>query len=113
MINMNEMMKLITNEKKEEYNIELDNIINKIVDNTKIIKNCIIYDEEGTIKEEKINFDIILKFVGDLTGYEVSCNEFRFNKEIIMPSQFCTFANKLSNRISQKYCGKKLWFILF
>lgn len=112
MINMNEMMKNIIKEKKGgDYNIELDNIINKIVDNTKIIKECIIYDEEGRIKEGKINFDRILKFVGDLTGYEVSCNEFRFNREIIIPTQFCVFADKLSNRMLKKYPGKK--FVIY
>ena len=106
MINMNDTMKAII-EKEEEYNVQLDNVINKIVDNIKIIKECIIYDEDGTLEEEKINFDRILKFVGDWTGYEVSCNEFRFEKEIIKPNQFLIFANKLSNKISQKYNEKK------
>lgn len=109
MVNMNEMMKLILErEENLECNSQIDKILYEIIDKTKIIKNCIIYDKDGTLKEDKINFSKIIYFFGDWTGYEVSCNELIFERQKILPNYFLALANKLSYLLSQKYDGKKI-----
>ena len=79
MVNMNKIMKkmLLEDEKDNEIS-KIDLITEEIVSKTKIIRDCVIFDEDGTLDESKINFSRILKFVMDWTGYEVSCNELRF-----------------------------------
>lgn len=106
---MNDMMKEILqcDDKKEGY-LQIEDILEEIVAKTKVIRDCIIYDKDETLVEEKINFSRILQFVGDWTGYEVSCNEFRFERESIHSSQFLTLASKLEYLLSQKYKGKKI-----
>ena len=109
MIKMNTMMKIILDEgEQQECTIQVDDVLKKIVDKTKIIKNCIVYDEDGALEEEKINFDRIIHFVGDKTGYEVSCNELRFSRQKIHPCQFPVLARKLSDMLFQKYNPQKI-----
>lgn len=110
MIKMNEMMKkILKGDVEQECCSKMDDtILNEIVNKTKIIKECIIYDKDGTLEEEKINFNRILQFFGDWTGYEASCNELRFERQKILPSQFLVLANDLSHMLSQKCNGKKI-----
>lgn len=109
MVNMNDRMKLILkDERGQGCYLEIDAIVTEITNNTKIIRDCIIYDKDGVLEEEKINFERILKMVGDWTGYEVSCNELRFNLEVISPRYFLKFADKLSSMLIQKYTQKKV-----
>ncbi|MBE5938358.1 MAG: hypothetical protein E7265_10065 [Lachnospiraceae bacterium] len=109
MVKMNDMMKaILKDENGEESNLQLDNILTKIVNKTKKIKDCIIYDQNDTLEEEKINFNRIIQFVGDWTGYEVSCNELRFERKSIPQSQFEVLASRLSDMLSQKFNGKEI-----
>lgn len=107
MVNMNELMKKILLNGGEQNNLtEIDPIVEKIVNKTKLINNCVIYDKDGTLKEEEINFERIIKFVGNWTGYEVSCNEFRFSKKAIPSEQFLNLAKKLHSALLKKYNGR-------
>lgn len=109
MIKMNEMMKIVLDKKEnKECNLQIDAILDEIVCKTKKIKDCVIYDKDGTLEEEKINFNRIIQFVGDRTGYEASCNELRFERHKIFPCQFLALANELSHMLSEKYNGKKI-----
>lgn len=109
MIKMNEMMKLILEgEENQECNLQIDKILYEIIDKTKMIKDCIIYDKNGTLKEDNINFNRIIDFFGDWTGYEVSCNELIFERQSILPKYFLSFANRLSYLLSQKYDVKRI-----
>jgi len=112
MLKMNKLMKEIleTEEDKKCY-LQIDVIVNEILSRTKIIKNCIIYDEEGDLVKENINFNNIIRFFGDWTGYEVSCNELRFERQGGFSSQMLVFVSKLSYMLSQKYNGKK--FVIY
>lgn len=78
MILNTKMEKIICDSNNNE---DLKEFISEFCDNyllkTKIIRDCIIYDQEGDLSEEKINFERILQFYGDWTGYEASCNEIR------------------------------------
>lgn len=115
MVKMNDMMNVILRDKQEEFSLQLDFMLTEIVSKTKKIKDCIIYDENGNLEEEKINFDKILTFVGDWTGYEVSCNELRFERESIPQSQFGLLARELSDMLSNKFNKKKIvvYILLF
>lgn len=73
-----------------------------------MINDCIIYDEKGVIKEENINFDRIIKIVGDWTGYEVGCNELRFNLRLIKTQYLLAFANYLHKILNKKYAPKAI-----
>lgn len=106
---MNDMMNaILKDEKGEESTLQLDSILIEIVSKTKKIKDCIVYDKDGTLEEEKINFDRIFQFVGDWTGYEVSCNELRFERNSISQSQFEVLASRLGDMLSQKFNGKEI-----
>ena len=80
MVNMNKIMKkmLLEDEKDNEIS-KIDLITEEVVSKTKLIRDCIIFDEDGMLDESEINFSRILKFDKDWTGYEVSCNELRFH----------------------------------
>lgn len=109
MVNMNDMMNaILKDENGEECNLQLDTILTEIVSKTEKIKDCIIYDKDGILEEEKINFNRIIQFVGDWTGYEVSCNELRFERKSISQSQFVVLASRLSDMLSQKFNGKEI-----
>lgn len=109
MVKMNDMMNVILkNQKEKEICSQLDTILENIVNRTKKIKDCILYDSDGTLKEEKINFERILQFVGDWTGYEASCNELRFERKSIPQSQFLILASRLSDMLNQKFNGRKI-----
>lgn len=109
MVKMNDIMKeILKDEEGSETCLQVDAILKEIVDKTKLIHDCVIYDEYGTLEENEINFDRIIKFVGDWTGYEVSCNEVKFERVQFSPNQFLVLATKLSYMLSQKYMGKKI-----
>lgn len=106
---MNDMMNaILRDEKVEESSLQLDAMLTEIVSKTKEIKDCIIYDKDGTLEAEKINFKRIIQFVGDWTGYEVSCNELRFERKSIPQSQFEVLASRLGDMLSQKFNGKEI-----
>lgn len=109
MINMNESMKRII-EKGEAWECykEIDDILHEVISKTKKVRDCIVYDSHGEIEEEKINFDIIMQFVGDWTGYEVNCNELRCEKQKISPSYYSILAERVGGMLSQQYEGNRI-----
>ncbi|WP_342479905.1 hypothetical protein NST07_18015 [Paenibacillus sp. FSL L8-0340] len=46
------------------------------------VRECFILDIEGELKIENINWERVMKFHKDKTGYEASCNELRVNDYI-------------------------------
>lgn len=70
------------------------------------MKDCVIYDEDG-INEDDINLDRIMKFVFDLTGYEIGCNEFRVEKNDIKDNQYQKIAINLLEMLETKYKNRK------
>lgn len=108
MIKMNENMKiLLETGEKGECNLQIDTILNEVINKTKLLKDCIIYDEDDSLKEDKIDFSRILQFAGDKTGYEVSCNELIFGKQEITSNKYLELANKLCYLLSVKYGEKR------
>lgn len=92
MVNMNDRMKKLLQESRKTEEVSKINQLSKdVVNRTKLIRDCIIFDETGEIDETKINFNQILKFVKDWTGYEISCNELRFSKKEIPSNDFLYF----------------------
>lgn len=110
---MNEKMKKILKEKEKKISsLEIDAIVNEIVNKTKIIKDCIIYDKDRMLEENKINFNRILEMVGDWTGYEVSCNEIRFSQEVVAISEIFRLVDKLYCLLSQKYAKNIVIYLI-
>ena len=70
----------------------------EIISKTKIIKDCVIYDDEG-INESDINWNVVSKYVRDLTEYEVACNEFRLRKDEFKNNQYQNLAYKMHSMI--------------
>lgn len=113
MLEMNDLMKAVLSadiDKSENFR-QVDAVLREIESKTKLIKDCIIYDKSGDLDEEKINFSKIMQFVGDLTGYEVSCNELRFDKAYISPGQFELLADRLNEMLSEKFNRKTVIYI--
>lgn len=101
MINMNSKMKLLTNT-----NGELDeaiiNRLDNIIYNTRLINNCVIYDEDG-LNDSDLNMDKILKFTKTFTAYEIGCNELVIEK--INPMPFTKIATYLLDSLTSKFVG--------
>lgn len=106
------MKEKLTRGNVERRYFKVDSIAKKIVEKTKLIQDCVIWDKEGTLNESKINFERILKYVGDWTGYEVSCNELRFSEREVPINQIINLAKILSARLSQEYQEKKFVIII-
>ncbi len=106
---MNDRMKRILKEgKQDERRTKTRFIAEEIIEKTKLIKECIIYDEKQDLDESKINFDIILKIVKDLTEYEISCNELRFYQDEIPVDQILYFVESIESLLSLKYTSLQL-----
>ena len=109
MVKMNDMMNEILKAEEETKScLQIDNIVREIVSKTRIIRDCLVYDKDGILKEKRINFNRIIQFVGDWTGYEVSCNELRFDRKSIHSNQFLVLVSRLSDMLSQKFNGRKI-----
>ena len=107
MINMNEKMKkAITVANNEDLDTKTIAFLEEIVSKTKIINDCVIYDDEG-IEESDIDWDRIGKFFGDLTGYEVSSNEIRLWKDEFRTQQYQKIASSLHNMLKNKYRNRR------
>lgn len=96
------MKKVIAAQNNEELDEETKKILKDIVNQTKQMKDCIIFDDEG-LNESDIHFDRVLKFVGDLTGYEVACNEFRKGKSEFWTAQFQKTASYINKMLKNKF----------
>lgn len=106
MIIMNNQMEknlLAQNSKKldEKTIIYFQAVVNK----TKLIKDCVIYDEG--ICEKNIDLEQIMKFTFDLTGYEIGCNEFRVEKSFIKDNEYQKIAINMHEMLKTKYEGRK------
>lgn len=107
MLNINDKMKKIISDGsnlnlEKKYLAFLDEIVSK----TKRIGDCIIYDDEG-ISESDIDWERVLKFVGDFTGYEVACNEFRLEKSECDITQCQKLAHDMHSMLQNKYKEKQ------
>lgn len=61
MTNMNELMKKVLSSDNEQNrndisHLQIDAIIKEIVNNTKLIKNCIIFDKDTSLNNEKMDW---------------------------------------------------------
>ena len=106
---------LIMNEKMGECAEDEDNycleLVREISASTKLIHDCLVYDKENEIDENKINFNKLLEMYGDKTGYEVSCNEIRIEKELISKSHFFFLVNELDRELEEKFSRKVVIYI--
>ena len=110
MINTNWMMSQILLKEGEKQGLQAKMISKEVIKKTRLIRNCVIFDENGTLNEERMNFDRILKIVG--AGYEVSSNELRFSEGEIPRNQILYFVDCLNLELSRKYGERKFGIII-
>lgn len=111
MVNMNDQMrKIISNDNDQKRDEKMHEFLKGIINKTKIIRDCVIYDDEG-IHESDVDFDSVLKMVGDLTGYEVNCNEFRYEKNKIINYSCLDIATDLNHMLENKHRNRK--FVIY
>ena len=110
MININWMMNQILLKEGEKKGLQAEMISKQVIKKTRLIRNCVIFDENGTLNEERMNFDRILKIVG--AGYEVSSNELRFSEGEIPRNQILYFVDCLNLELSRKYGERKFGIII-
>ena len=104
------MMSQILLKEGEKQGLQAKMISKEVIKKTRLIRNCVIFDENGTLNEERMNFDRILKIVG--AGYEVSSNELRFSKGEIPRNQILYFVDCLNLELSRKYGERKFGIII-
>lgn len=103
MVYMNEAMKeIVGTQIPEIHNAAFTEVLEDILTKTKRIQNAVIYDNEG-IEESRIDFQRVLQFAGDWTGYESSCNEIRLERSAVSSDQYAAFAEMLQERLREKY----------
>ena len=110
MINTNWMMSQILLKEGEKKGLQAEMISKQVIKKTRLIRNCVIFDKNGTLNEERMNFDRILKIVG--AGYEVSSNELRFSEGEIPRNQILYFVDCLNLELSRKYGERKFGIII-
>ncbi len=71
------MREILSSTKNDKIPEDLIHVMDGIISNVRLVKNCVIYDTDG-ITDDDVNLEKILKYTEDLTGYEMGCNEFRF-----------------------------------
>ncbi len=103
------MKKKISNNVPQSLDNKTKAFLHKIVNNTKILKDCVIYDEYGI--EDMIDWNSILEIVGDATGYEIGCNEFRLEKDEVGAGQYQMLAYELHAILKDKYPDRK--FVIY
>lgn len=104
------MMNQILLKEGEKKGLQAEMISKQVIKKTRLIRNCVIFDKNGTLNEERMNFDRILKIVG--AGYEVSSNELRFSKGEIPRNQILYFVDCLNLELSRKYGERKFGIII-
>ena len=104
------MMNQILLREGEKKGLQAEMISKQVIKKTRLIRNCVIFDENGTLNEERMNFDRILKIVG--AGYEVSSNELRFSEGEIPRNQILYFVDCLNLELSRKYGERKFGIII-
>ncbi len=107
MFSMNEIMRdLIQKNGKRGNPDDVEWIVQQVISGSKLIRDCVVFDYEGDLKEENINFGRIMKFVGDWTGFEVFYNELRYEKTELPYNQYLNLVAKLVDALEEKYDRK-------
>jgi hypothetical protein len=111
---MNLKMKMVLDEKSQKQNSDfvVNDIVNNIVKNTIKIKDCIIFDDKGKIKEKDIDFEWVLDIYGDWTGFEVGCNEVFLSYDLLGIEDIISMLKKLKTRLLKKYKERKFCIIV-
>lgn len=114
MLKMNNAMKnkMSLSLKSANNNADMEILANEIVIKTKEVKDCVIYDSDDSIKERAIDFERVIKFSGDFTGYEVGCNEINFSSDEYEINEMLRFIESLKEALELKYCKKQFCVIL-
>lgn len=81
---------------------KVNSIVKGILENTKKIHDCVIYDENNEVSNE-INFYKIISMYYDLTGFEMFCNEILFLNNEIVIHEYDAFVNALKRALNQMY----------
>ena len=113
MIDMNEKMKKLIRGGGERGNPEdVGQIVRQIVSKSKLIRDCVVFDNEGNLKEDRIYFEhMIMKFAGDWTGIEVYYNELRYEKTELPYNQYLNLVVKLAGALEKKYDRKMVVYL--
>lgn len=113
MFYMNDRMKkIIPDETDCELDEEVSAFINDIIRYTREVKDCVIYDDEG-IDESEIDPPSLFRLVGNLTGYEMGCNEFRLERSKFKAAQFQTTANVMNDMLKSKFKNRDFVVYIF
>ena len=111
MLKVNRAMKqLISSQTFANNSREYNNIVDRVIYNTKAIKESIVYDTEG-IDESLVDFKRIFKHVDDWTGYEIMCNEILLQSSDLPAFQYTAFCKKLHDSLQSKFVGKR--FVIY
>lgn len=102
------MKEIMKQTNSQEIDVDTKESLDIVINNVRILKNCLIYDTEG-INETDIDLERLLKFTGDLSGYESGVNEIMLNKT--SRSNYLTIAVYVLNELKKDLVIEKLQFM--
>lgn len=107
MIIMNNKMKKLSIY-EDKLDRETKEKLDQIIKNTRLIKDCIVYDEEN-LNETSFNIDRVLKFTKTYTAYEIGCNELLIDRTDNLA--FTSISDYLLNSFEKKF--KDFRFVVY
>lgn len=113
MFSSNEKMNVLLEQEKSIDILSIKQLCYKISSKIKCINDCVLYDNNGILDNDKINWDYVLKLNYDLTGYEVSCNEIVIPDNIFCKNGVNVFLDELKKQLSEKLIDRKICFIMY
>ena len=99
------MKEIMKQTNSQEIDVDTKESLDIVINNVRILKNCLIYDTEG-INETDIDLERLLKFTGDLSGYESGVNEIMLNKT--SRSNYLTIAVYVLNELKKRFSDREI-----
>ncbi len=97
---LNSNMRLLIKKSLPDKAIEL---IEEIVSHTTEINGCLLYNVADVVEKIEHNFNSIIEWHGDKTGYECSVNEIQLFFDVIGASQLDCFVEELGMKLKEKF----------
>ena len=104
--------KLVVQEKliKNEFIFDL---CREISDKTKIIGDCIVYNQSNVeLNKEFTGSSFFKKTYGDLTGFECSCNEITLGEDFFTKNTIFLFFKTLRDMFEEKFPDRKIVLLI-
>lgn len=91
---------------------EILSFCRSLLESTELIQDCIIYNPNKSYSVDTVNIDFLKKTYGDLTGFEMYCNEIVVDGNFFESRTICFLIDTLRNLFETKFPNKRIVIIL-